>query len=259
MPSTASVALCSMREVVDRDLGIRRRHSTRLLLRAARSRRRSILGGRGIDCDAEISNHGGKVDGESDLALETWDENMLWVVKSGVCGVQLTDCHGLGFLSKGDDAHSLSPWNLKVGTHDSPCCIQHPWDNRISLVQVLKSAMQRTQRSPGGRFLQQLMLACLLACLLVFWDFETKQFRKKRPLRDLRVSKFTDLLPLRSLLRDGVFSKKSPSSRRLDQTTTSNSSQSPAEAHLGIHHPDPFTIPPQSLVLAGAWLSTRSS
>lgn len=42
LPSSRSVALWSMREVVDRDLGIRKRHSTRLLLRAARSRRRSI-------------------------------------------------------------------------------------------------------------------------------------------------------------------------------------------------------------------------
>lgn len=42
LASSSSVVLWSMRDVVDRDLGIRRRHSTRLLLRAARSRRRSI-------------------------------------------------------------------------------------------------------------------------------------------------------------------------------------------------------------------------
>lgn len=77
LPSSSSVALGSMREVVESDFGIRRRHSTRLLLRAARSRRRSILGDGGIDCDDEISNHGGYVEGESDLGLRTWDENML--------------------------------------------------------------------------------------------------------------------------------------------------------------------------------------
>lgn len=42
LASSSSVVLWSMREVVDRDFGIRKRHSTRLLLRAARSRRRSI-------------------------------------------------------------------------------------------------------------------------------------------------------------------------------------------------------------------------
>lgn len=77
LPSSSSVALGSMREVVESDLGTRRRHSTRLLLRAARSRSRSILGGGGIDCDADISNHGGKMEGESDLGVRTSDENMM--------------------------------------------------------------------------------------------------------------------------------------------------------------------------------------
>lgn len=84
LPSPNSVAFGSMREVVERDLGIRRRHSTRLLLRAARSRRRSILDGGGIDCDAEISNHGGKEDGESDLGLKISDENMVCAGRSEV-------------------------------------------------------------------------------------------------------------------------------------------------------------------------------
>lgn len=81
LPPPNSVAFGSMREVVDRDLGIRKRHSTRLLPRAARLRRRSILDGGGKDCDAEISNHGGKVDGESDLGLKTSDENMMRLEK----------------------------------------------------------------------------------------------------------------------------------------------------------------------------------
>lgn len=88
-----------MREVVDRDFGMRKRCSMCLLLRAARSRRRSILEGGGIiDCgDAEISNHGGKVDGESDLGLRTLDENMLAAARSEVCDLAVADCYELHF------------------------------------------------------------------------------------------------------------------------------------------------------------------
>lgn len=74
--SSRFVGLWSMREVVERDFGIRKWQSTRLV-RVARSRRRSILDGGGVDCSAEIRNHGGKVEGESDLGLKTSDENMV--------------------------------------------------------------------------------------------------------------------------------------------------------------------------------------
>lgn len=93
-----------MREVVDRDFGMRKRCSMCLLLRAARSRRRSILGGGIIDCgDAEISNHGGKVDGESDLGLRTSDENMLAAARSEVCDSAVADCYELCSVSNTEE------------------------------------------------------------------------------------------------------------------------------------------------------------
>lgn len=83
LSSSGFLGLCSMREVVERDFGIRKWQSTRLV-RVARSRKRSILDG-GVDCGAEISNHGGKVEGESVLGLKTSDENMVWPGTSVGC------------------------------------------------------------------------------------------------------------------------------------------------------------------------------
>lgn len=41
------------------------------------------------------------MDGESDLGLKTWDENMVWAARSGFCDEHLADCHGLEFGVKG--------------------------------------------------------------------------------------------------------------------------------------------------------------